>query len=234
MAKEKKSTPQKRTLILWALLSRENGCAFQSELRPEPDKADRAALEADGLIRWEKKRGQRIWIEATDRGWDWAQRNLGSPLPANSPAAGEILRTWLTRLQAFLEARNYALADVLGQQKLPEPDNAEAGTEKGAAPSLNDAPPPATSNEASLRKKIRQAYLAISQGRLNTRVLLRDLRTKLRDVGRRELDAALVEMQRDQEALLYQLDNRIEITDADRAAAIYFGDEPRHILWIER
>jgi hypothetical protein len=27
---------------------------------------------------------------------------------------------------------------------------------------------------------------------------------------------------------------RSEVTDADRAAAIYFGGEPRHILWIER
>ena len=41
-------------------------------------------------------------------------------------------------------------------------------------------------------------------------------------------------MQREQLASLYQLDNRTEITDADRAAAIYFGSEPRHILWMER
>ena len=85
-----------------------------------------------------------------------------------------------------------------------------------------------------MRERIRGAYLDISGGRLNTRVLLRDLRGKLQDIERSTLDAALDRMQRDQEASLYQLDNRAEITEADRAAAIYFGNEPRHILWIER
>ena len=61
-----------------------------------------------------------------------------------------------------------------------------------------------------------------------------DLREKLADIDRAALDEALKRMQRDEEASLYQLDNQVDITDADRAAAIYFGSEPRHILWIER
>jgi hypothetical protein len=56
----------------------------------------------------------------------------------------------------------------------------------------------------------------------------------LRSIDRVTLDETLMRMQREQEASLYRLDNRIEITDADRAAAIYVGREPRHILWIER
>jgi len=63
---------------------------------------------------------------------------------------------------------------------------------------------------------------------------LADLREKLADIDRAALDEALKRMQRDEEASLYQLDNQVDITDADRAAAIYFGSEPRHILWIER
>jgi hypothetical protein len=31
-----------------------------------------------------------------------------------------------------------------------------------------------------------------------------------------------------------QLDNRIEITDADRDAALEIGREPRHLLWISK
>jgi hypothetical protein len=31
-----------------------------------------------------------------------------------------------------------------------------------------------------------------------------------------------------------RLDNTVEITEADRAAALHIGREPRHILWISR
>jgi hypothetical protein len=81
-----------------------------------------------------------------------------------------------------------------------------------------------------MRERVRNAYLELTGGRFNTRALLRDIREKLNDIERGELDDVLKQMQREQLASLYQLDNRIEITDADRAAAIYFGSEPRHIL----
>jgi hypothetical protein len=41
-------------------------------------------------------------------------------------------------------------------------------------------------------------------------------------------------MQREEEASLMQLDNRVDITDADRGAALQIGSEPRHILWISK
>jgi hypothetical protein len=222
---KKKSTLEKRTLILWALLAGENAAAFQNELKPEPEKADRDALSAEGLIKWEK-RGQRIWIEVTDKGWAWAGNNLGAALPKNSSAAGLILQACLARLKAFMDARGMVLADILGPQ-----DSAQAGAaDKGATGSLKFA----TLDYQALRDRIRQAYLDVTGGRLNTRALLSDLRGKLHEIERGTLDDALKKMQRDQEASLYQLDNRSEITDADRTAAIYFGNEPRHILWIER
>jgi len=209
---KKRSTPEKRTLIVWALLARDNAAAFQNELKPEPEKADREALSAEGLIRWDK-RGQRIWIEVRDKGWEWAGKNLDAALPTNSSAAGPILQAWLKRLKAFMEARGMVLADVLGPQK---------------------PPPPAQLDYQALRARIRQAYLDSTGGRLNTRALLRDIREKLQDIERGTLDEALRQMQQEQEAALYQMDNRVELTDADRTAAIYFGNEPRHILWIER
>lgn len=178
---------------------------------PEPKKADRDALGNEGLIKWEK-RGQRIWIEVTDKGWAWAGKHLGAALPANSRAGGQVLRAWLTRLEAFLEARGFVLADVLGPQ---QPERWPA-------------------DYFAVRQRIRKAYLEATGDRLNTRALLSDIREKLKDIDRATLDEALTRMQREQEASLYQLDNKFEITDTDRAAAIYFGNEPRHILWIER
>ena len=221
MGSKRRTTPEKQTLILWALLAREGAAGFQKELKPEPEKADRDALAQAGLISW-TKRGQKIWIAVTEKGWAWAGNNLAAPLPANSSAGSLILRAWLTRLKAFLDSRGLVLADVLR----PQPS---ADLKAEAAPALET-----TANYDSLRALIRQAYLEATGGRLNTRALLADIRAKLHDIDRATLDEALKRMQREEEASLYQLDNRAELTDADRAAAIYFGSDPRHILWMER
>lgn len=221
--RKKKSTREKQTLILWALLVQDNAAAFQNELKPEPDRADRDALEAAGLIK-SGKIGQRIRIEVTPRGWEWAGKNLGANLPTNSSAGSQILQAWLARLQAFMDARNVALVDILAPQGAPQEQRSSPETITPSAPV----------DHAAMRKRIRTAYLDLTGGRLNTRALLRELREKLKDIERTTLDQALKRMQSEEEASLYQLDNRIEITDADRAAAIHFGGEPRHILWIER
>ena len=102
-----------------------------------------------------------------------------------------------------------------------------------AAPS-HPSPTPIGRDYDRSRARIRQAYLELTGGRLNARALLSDLREMLKDIDRLALDEALKQMQYEEEASLYQLDNQVEVTDADRAAAIYFGGEPRHILWIER
>ena len=212
---------ERRTLILWALLARENAAAFQNELKPEPGKADREALANDGLISSRKAEKGRIWIEVTDKGWHWAGEHLDSHLPRNSTAGSAILEGWLTRLQAFMRTRGFILADILGAQE-------------GAAPAPAPISPPGPPDEATLRERVRQAYLDVTGGLFKTRALLSDVRSKLNDIDRATLDALLKRMQRDEQALLYQLDNRPEITDADREAAIYFGTEPRHILWIDQ
>jgi hypothetical protein len=126
------------------------------------------------------------------------------------------------------------LASVLGLQ------DGATGNENGEphdAPERPPQPPPPpapAADYAALRPRIRQAYLDLTGGRLNARALLADIRAKLADVDRATLDDALKRMQREEEASLYQLDNKAEVTNADRAAAIYFGGDPRHILWIER
>jgi hypothetical protein len=218
----KKTSPERRALIMWALLACESAAAFQKELKPEPLKADREALDEAGLISsW--KVGQKIWIEVTDKGWAWAGENLGHALPAQSTAGAEILRRWLVKLDAYLNAHGLALAEVLGPQT-SAPGSGANGHHKA----------PIESPAGSLRNRIRAAYLEATGGRFNTRALLRDIRIRLADVERGTLDEALKAMQREDDAVLYPLDNRAEITDADRAAAIPFADEPRHILWIER
>jgi hypothetical protein len=204
---------EKQALALWALLG-VGGSAFGGKLKPEIEKPERDALLSLGLITVEKRQ-KSFWLDVTDRGWDWAEQHLADALPDKTFGGALILRAWLTRLQGFMRARQIRLAEVLAPQTPPvEPGNGE---------------PP----YPQLRERIRAAYLEITGG-FNQRALLRDIHARLSDIGRSTLDAALKRMQREQEASLYQLDNRAEITDADRIAAIDVGSEPRHILWIER
>lgn len=217
-SKKKGASSEKLALIMWALLTRENAGAFQKELKPEPSKPEREALAKEGLVRWESRSGG-IWIEVTDQGWEWAGKNLAAPLPIHSKAGNVVLHDLLVRLQRYLQVSNLVLVDILDPQPAQPPTRPQPKPKNGPA---------------NIRQRIRKAYLDVTKGRLNTRALLRDVRVRLADVDRATLDEALKQMQQDKAAILYQLDNRAELTDADREAAIHFAGEPRHILWIER
>jgi hypothetical protein len=205
-----------QTLILWALLAKTGSASALKEIKPDVKKADREALASAGLVVSEK-RGRDLWLTMTDKGRAWAANHLDADLPTHCPAASVVLQGWLTQLKTFMEVRNVALADVLNPQ-----------------PAADAQPQPRSLGYPDIRQNIRKAYLQLTRGRFNTRAHLSEIRQKLKNIAREALDEALMRMQREQEALLYQLDNRIEITEADRAAAIYIGREPRHLLWIER
>jgi hypothetical protein len=233
-----------QTLTLWALLANAGGASAVKNIKPAVRKPDREALVKAGLIAVEK-RGRDFWLKITDEGWTWATAHLDAGLPMDFPGGGAILGGWLTQLKTFIQAHGLVLADVLGPQPLtksPLKSQSKPRLTSRSKPQPKSQPesaPTSSSTSASLgypdlRQDIRKAYLQLTNGRFNTRAHLSDIRKKLRSIDRGTLDEALVRMQREQEASLYQLDNRIEITDADRAAAIYVGREPRHILWIER
>jgi hypothetical protein len=198
---------EKQALAMWALLGA-GGAAFGGQLKPEIEKTEREALARASLIEVEKRGRGALWLMVTDKGWDWAEQHLSDALPDKTYGGAFVLRAWLTRLQAFTRARDFRLADVLGPQ----------------ATALD---------YAELRERIRAAYLDVTGG-FNRRALLKDIRSRLPDIDRSTLDAALKRMQREEDASLMQLDNRIEVTNADHEAALSIGTEPRHILWISR
>ncbi|ABD86746.1 hypothetical protein [Rhodopseudomonas palustris] len=211
---------EKQALAMWALLGA-GGAGYGRKLKPEIEKAEREALIKAGLIESRPRENRALWLTVTDRGWDWAERHLGDPLPEKNYSGAFVLQAWLTRLKTYLQARDLRLADVLAASAVPDP---------GGSAEADEAPAPA--DPAELREKIRNAYLAVAGG-FNRRALLKDLRAKLPEIDRATLDDALKQMQREQQASLMQLDNRIDVTDADRDAAIQIGNEPRHIVWIE-
>jgi hypothetical protein len=208
-----------QTLILWALLVRTDGGDFQKNIRPEVKKADRQALVKAGLIAVEK-RGRGYWLEATDTGWSWAANHLDANLPKRSTAGSAILQAWLTRLKAFMASRALVLADVLGaQQQIKTQTESES---------------PAPADFSTLRARIRRAYLEIAGNKLNTRVLLSDLREKLKDIDRTTLNDALGRMHLEEGTTLSGLNNPQEITPAIRDGGLTFKGEPMYVLWITR
>jgi hypothetical protein len=207
---------EKQALALWALLG-EGGGGYGGKLKPEIEKAERDALQRAGLIEVEKHKGGTLWLTITDKGWDWAEQHLADPLPEKTFAGAFVLRAWLSRVKGYLQAKDVRLAEILATRTMPAPG--------GLGQVKHD--------HAALRERIRAAYHDVAGG-FNRRVLLRDLRPKLADIDRDKVDAALMQMMRDEEASLMQLDYRPDVTDEDRDASLQIGSEPRHIIWISK
>lgn len=208
-----------QTLILWILLVRPNGAAFQKDLGLKVTPLDRGALVSAGLVRTEK-RSRSYWLEVTEKGWDWAGGHLDAELPKRVLGAGVILQAWLARLKVFMEARGVALADIL----VP-PQRAEERDQ----PALHGS-----FDSATIPRQVREAYLALTGGRLNERVLLKDLREKLRDVHRDVLDKTLAQMHLEQGTTLSGLNNPRDITPEVREAGLMFKGQPMFVLWITK
>jgi hypothetical protein len=214
-----------QTLILWALLAKTGGGGFQKDIRPEVKKLDREALVRAGLITREKRGRSGLWLEITDKGWAWAADHLGADLPKRSTAGSAILRDWLTRLKAFMEARGLVLADILGsQQPIADVSNQQ----------LAKSPPHAPVDYETVRRRIRKAYLEVTGGRLNTRVLLSDIREKLKDIERSTLDEAFKRMHLEEGTTLSGLNNPQEVTQAIRDAGLSFKGESMYVFWITK
>ncbi len=209
---------EKQALALWALLGN-GGAGFGGAMKPEIKKAEREALLGAGHIA-EETRARAKWLEVTDRGWRWAEEHLGDPLPDKTQGGAFVLRAWLTRLQAFMQARDIGLAEVLGPQA------------RDAAPpaAMPEAPEP--TDYAALRERIRKAYLEVTGGSFNKRALLSDIRARLADVDRDVLNGAFERIHFEEGAMLMGLDNPREITPAVRDAALVFRGEPMHMLWM--
>ena len=195
-----------QTLIVWALLAKPGATAPQKDFKPAVKKADRDALKAEGLVT-ERKQGRGIWLEVTDRGWAWASDHLDADLPAGSTAGCGILQGWLSRIKGFLDAKGFALADLL----------APARSAPAAVP---------------LPQRIRTAYLACTGGALNQRLFLTSLREKLPDVDRAALDEALRAMHGHDGMHLSNSDNPRELTPADRAASLDYKGVTMYVIWI--
>lgn len=115
------------------------------------------------------------------------------------------------------------------QQQKPEPAKESESVKLPSAAKAVDVP----ADNSAVELSVRQAYvdLAAKPGDL---VRLADLRAKLNDVSKRDLDQALLKLDRERKIQLEPDPDRRNLTAADKAAAIPLGGEDMHLLVIEK
>jgi hypothetical protein len=212
-------------LILWALLA-EGGKSYwnplvRRKMISKDHAGDRDALARKLLITSEKRpgKGKGIWMEVTEEGWRRAGENLSVTLPTTQTASA-ILQAWLTRLQNFMERRDFVLAEIL------EPQSSLPKSDLRLQPTAPD--------HTAVRDRIRKAYFELTGGRFNTRVLLVDLRQRLIDIQRGTLDEALGQIHLEEGTTLSGLNNPQELTKAIADAGLILKGQPMYALWITK
>lgn len=63
------------------------------------------------------------------------------------------------------------------------------------------------------------------------RAQIADVRDRLGDISKGDLDKLLLDMQRRRMIVLYRNDNTAEVTERDRRSAVMVGDAPRHLVY---
>jgi hypothetical protein len=214
-----------QALLLFGLLARHGKCA-QADLMPKVKRADREALVKQKLISSTPKRPLLLTLD--DQGWAWAAKNLGM---AKLPPAHRTLHDLCARLSDHLAKTGETLADFIGTKpediSPPEPPPRKRGTDRAKRPEHKSP------SRGALRKRIEEAYLAVTNGRKNEAVRLVRLRAELSDLDRATLDAALGRILKgDKTASLMRHDDPRQLDQADHDAAFSPAGEPFHVIWI--
>ena len=244
-------------LFLWRVIAN-GGEDWFKQIKPGLTKSQRDAMVKAGFLESERRKnpetkGVGLYIRVLDAGWEWAKSNMTASLPSRSNAGAQVLQRLLTRLAAFLEDRQLDLTEVIcGMPNAGVPDDAQTAQTTAPPPPLSSrtgssrvvsspaVSPAAASPEtlhsaaapAGLADRIANACMKLSRGRANVRVRLAELRQKLAEVSRHDLDQMLLSMSRANRLSLYRLDNPQEIQPEDDAAAVYTASgEPRHIVY---
>jgi hypothetical protein len=212
-------------MLLWLLLVQPDGGMFLNDTGIKFSPASkRKSLVTWGFIEESKRRKQDgkgravAYVSLLDKGWEWCQDHLHEPIPALK-STREVLQGLLQILGGYFSQQDQccSLGDLVNQAR------------KGPA---SPVAAPATIDEHPLRERIREVCRAITGGAEGVRIRLADVRTRMTNVETEQLNAMLLQMEREGSISLYRLDNPEEITEADKAAALVtVGGTENHILY---
>jgi hypothetical protein len=201
------STPARQALVaLMVHVTEASNPDLRKLYHVSIEKSARDQLTREKLITWKKGLRGAIFHELTDQGWVRGREELTLAPPEGVGAAWHLLYGAFRHLNGLMIKNGYQLSDVF------------AGEDPGAA---------------SVEERIRQAYagLAADPGDL---VSLARLRDELPDIPRKNLDEALLDLDRRRAIQLEPDPHRIALSDRAKAAAIPLGGEDKHLITIGR
>jgi hypothetical protein len=224
----------KQALFLWKMITAETPEHREPKAgsaTPKLDpKKERQPLIDKGYLDTER-RGLATHLVLTDKAWAWAAGNVDVDLmKSNSKVGAEALQGLLRRLLPYLQRNDLQLSSLFADP----PVNV-----KGEHASTTSSPPvapekrPAPETDVQLAQSVERACLQLTGGQRQQRVRLTRLREVLSQVPRHALDATLLALQDAGRAVLYRDDNTSGLTEADHEAALYVGDAPRHLVYLE-
>ncbi len=198
--------PERAVMIaLMALNSETRNAELKGRYGLDVKRLTREKLNQAGLLRSRNLGPKGFAHELTDAGWAWAVAELDAATPPRAGSAGGALYALLNGLKVALDARGMLIQELLAPT-LPEP--------------------------GSLRDRIRVAYRDLASRPWDW-VELRDLRARLGDWPRREVDGELIRLFRAKEINLTLHEDRGRLTQADRDAALRLGVDDMHLISME-
>ncbi|NLU81004.1 hypothetical protein HCA58_22165 [Micromonospora sp. HNM0581] len=164
-----------------------------------------------------------ITLTLTDEGWSRAATEMGSEPPRGAGSAGGTLYVVLDFLRQLVD-RSGVRADDLFRLEI----NSSAVVAPRVGPAESGPPQDQQVDPVAL---VRQAYrkLAAAPG---SYVMLADLRSALSDLSRAEVDAALIELNRERNVHLVPESNQKVLRPEERAAAVSVGNQDKHLIAI--
>lgn len=177
------------------------------DLKPKLDAKLRRQLK-EGKLLDEKKVNRSNSLELTDSGWRWVMDHLDTDLPKTE----QLLHNMLKRLHPFLQTNQITVQDVILNREI--------------TPQEQERTP-------VVAQPVKDALLRAAEelgGAHAAQIRLRDLRAKLQNYSREDVDAAILALHQDETIRVIPIDLPTDIDDRDTEAAIQIAGRPRHAI----
>jgi hypothetical protein len=166
-----------------------------------------------------------ITLSLTNEGWRRAAEELGAEAPKGAGSPGGTLYVVLDFLRRLIDHSGAAPDDLFRLQI----SGGDAIPATAAAPSMVASI--AVSHDADVATLVRRAYKELA-AKPGDYVMLFDLRSALDGLSRAEVDAVLIQLNRDRDVHLVPESNQKVLRPEERAAAVSIGNQDKHLIAI--
>jgi hypothetical protein len=200
----------KERAVMFALLA-------EARTLSNPELEERVGFRLDGKERRKlndlklvesDKRGRTYAHELSEAGWRWCAEELSAGPAGRGTSMERALYAVLGGLGRYLRGSGQSLADIFNQG--------------------HDVRP---AEDIDVEACIEAGYQALTRGP-GEFVKLRELRLRLPEIPRSDVDSALDKMYQEQRVNLIPQSNQQALSDADRESALRVGGEYKHLISI--